>query len=83
MLDSTMKLIDTFVATETQKARIKQDAHSRGDEFLWVMRKLEEYMSGSTSFKYKAFLESMLPTISKYRKHFAELQAQWKGGDDA
>ena len=52
------------------EARVEQDKHSRGDEFLWFMRKMEEYMYGSTTNKYKTFLASMKNDEKKHREYF-------------
>ena len=54
-LNKAEQSILSLLESEVKKAKIEQDKLSRGDEFLWFVRKLREYMNNTTSYKYKVF----------------------------
>lgn len=61
-------LLDLFT-TELELAKIEQNKFSRGDEFLWFVGKLREFMGDSTSSRYKAFESNF---ISQYEHKYLE-----------
>ena len=60
---------DAEHAKALELAKIEQNKFSRGDEFLWFVRKLREFMGDSTSSRYKAFESNF---ISQYEHKYLE-----------
>lgn len=71
--DEAKSALQALIDQRSNEARREQDMHSRGDEFLWLVRKLKEYMSRSDDPYYTTFLENVIEIPeAKYRAYFAE-----------